>query len=189
MIEIRDDKDVYDKILEEVKLEKLLLNNPLLKKNRFIYEYEKEDDEGWRFISSNCGKWNPQPIYNLVHDAVIPNKFKSYIFMNIFIYFLIRSLNSNELITDKIKSVLNEKKLIIRLFNRHIEDNIKHFQVDDKNFIFFPALKWFYSEKTKHLYSKELLKKMKDYEEELKGIKWNDCTIEYDNSKLWRLRK
>jgi len=51
----------------------------------------------------------------------------------------------------------------------------------------FLALKWFYSKETKHLYPKDLLNKMRGYEEEIKGIKLEDCIKK--PSKYFRLLK
>ncbi|MFH1505799.1 MAG: hypothetical protein ABIE94_02315 [archaeon] len=148
--------DIIKKLLEASDEEKM--------KNFLKREYDGAWDEEILVFVENFLKSKKK---ELKKYEIFKDEYSNVFFCNLnLLYYL-----SNKNIENLKEEILNFTKL--RLFFSSIiffERGPYDFNKDIATY--FLALKWFYSDKTKHLYSEELLREIKDYEEKIKSIEW-----------------
>ena len=149
-----------------------------------------------KFKDKDFNYWYTQPetvesIYANSHFVRIPDKydlfvnnpsvsfgdkFGSYLVVNQFIYYLIRYSNTKQLPLDIfLKEELPKPNPYMEHEMRYMDELGEEYIDFDNMLSFYPALKWYYSKETKHLYPEELLQQMKDYEKKLDKIRTEDC--------------
>jgi len=99
----------------------------------------------------------------------------NYIIMNQFMYYILLYIENN--LTDisiAIKEILSRDDSHSKYINKIFVSYGSLEEFDSSIMSFYHVLKWFYSKETKHLYAKELLRQMKDYEKKLDKIKIED---------------
>ncbi|MEA3513868.1 MAG: hypothetical protein U9R34_00135 [Nanoarchaeota archaeon] len=174
---LKKDKKYLDYILLKLKREDLIRYPELSNKYDFIKEYHKTDNPSFIIVMS-FSMWNRKALYPKFPKIVFPHGFGNYISINLFTYLLLKFTKEINNVTHFINLEFKKDNDKIKCKLHHINKYFKSEFESNKILFFFPALKWFYSEETKYLYSKELLKQMKEYEEEIKNIKWEDCIRE-----------
>ncbi|MGV8086396.1 MAG: hypothetical protein ACP5N1_02075 [Candidatus Woesearchaeota archaeon] len=109
-------------------------------------------------------------------SVIFGNNFRTYLVINQFIYYLIRYSNTRkQLLNVFLKEELLKPNPYMGYEMERMDELGEEYIDFDNMLSFYPALKWFYSEETKHLYPKELLRQMKNYEKKLDKLKIEDC--------------
>lgn len=175
-LDIKDLKDSLFKILFDLKVDKAYEN----------YLNSKEKDEFWEKgifkINTNMNIWK----------AELYKAFKSYLSNHKILPIPKSELNANIIISNilllffiesQIKRITSIKEFILQFSEKDFMFYCSPIKTRNPSYVkkglyklHFLALKWFYSEETKHIYSEELLKEMKEYEEQIKDTKWENCT-------------
>ncbi|MCK5025913.1 MAG: hypothetical protein KAS15_04935 [Nanoarchaeota archaeon] len=164
---VKDDKQVLDYVILKIGLKNLIEEKEYLNKFDFFKEYNKESNQSYVKIATLCA-WDSELLHKKFPNLIFPKRIGQYIGQNIFFYLLLKSAkeinNVGDFIYQELKNNNNEKiKFELHIIRKYFKSEFE----SEKLLLFFPALKTFYSEETKHLYSKELLKEMKEYEEEI----------------------
>ena len=148
--ELKKNNKYFDKVLLDYRPDdSLWKKNIFLENLDFKYYYNKNDKFSKRVIYGMCITYNKKMLQK--HPFRYPSEFYNSLIINQFVYFILKYIYTNkEDITIFIRKQI-EKFDFMKLFLRKSRAG------------YLPSLKWFYSEKTKHLYSKDLLKKMKEY--------------------------
>lgn len=180
---LKENKQAYDKFLLDFSIGELTRDNELLKNHDFREQYQKDDDESFRLTIGMCMIcWSEKMIKKKFPEIRLVPSFASYFIGNMLVYNILRTGNFKGSLLLLIRKELesdNKKAKYVR------EGLVKHFKegFDLKNILFFfPALRWFLSEKTMKHYPKKLLDDMKRYESELQKVKHKDMIEEYDNT-------
>ncbi len=141
----------------------------------FLEEFDKNTEKSVRIASSLS---NHLPVnwrsFTNSKKIINENSFIGFRTYNLCILYLFKFYMKSP-ITTFITSKKIQNSRTFQVINYALDISLKGISTEEYALNFFPALKWFYSEKTKHLYSKELLGEMREYEKKIKNIKWEDC--------------
>ncbi|MFH1505800.1 MAG: hypothetical protein ABIE94_02320 [archaeon] len=168
---LKNKNGCFDKVLFSYRPDEKLWKKEIFLDNLdFNFYYDKDDDFSKRVIFVMCITYNEPFLKKRYPNINFPNEFSYSTMVNQFVYFVLKYIYANKEYDPSIKENMID----------FIEKEIKKYEfvkkdIDKYGVEYFPALKWFYSKETKHLYSEELLEEMKDYEGKIKGVKWKDC--------------
>jgi len=168
-VKLKNDKQVFDKLLLNVNITEIIKDIKLLNKLDFYKEYIRGDDESFRNIVVIITSWKRKFKFN--SKIVVPRQFNRYVSNNILAYLILINLNFENIERFLLNEFTNDK-FLIKVQKSRIE---KYFKLNIM--LFFPALHWFLSDKTNHQYPKSLLKKMEKYEKELRKMKESDYLL------------
>ncbi|MFH1505804.1 MAG: hypothetical protein ABIE94_02340 [archaeon] len=144
-----------------------------LKETKFIDEFKKNTEKSSR-IQALIGYGINQK------DILGKDIFKKIVYkdniLHLILTFNVPILYLLEQYKGKYDSILSflcgekiQESKVLKSINSHLAISCGDNKIDYL-LTFFLALKWFYSEKTKHLYSKELLEAMAAYEKEVRNL-------------------
>ncbi|MFH1505802.1 MAG: hypothetical protein ABIE94_02330 [archaeon] len=189
---VLEDKKACEYILLDFPIKKIIKRAyAFLKETNFVDEFEKNTDKSSR-IQALIGYHIDQKdilqkdIFNkIVYDKGVLHMLLTY---NVSILFLLEHYFGEY---DSVISFLCGEKLqeskVMKIINHHLEINCEADRAEYSLNLFL-SLKWFYSDKTKHLYSEELLKEMEDYEKQVKNLDLKELEKNNPRFSSFRLR-
>ncbi|MGV8086395.1 MAG: hypothetical protein ACP5N1_02070 [Candidatus Woesearchaeota archaeon] len=176
-------REVFNKLLKgyspnpKFAIQEFINNNLILDS----YDFKKwYDDNNMRYstlvIQGYALSVDYQQLPEKILNEVVLTDWYAYISANQMLYYILTYVESDFTnILDGIKITIDGENKYNQFIKKTL-NSLDMFESLDKDILsFYPALKWFYSNETKHLYPKDLLKQMKDYEKELDKIKTEDC--------------
>ncbi|MGV8086394.1 MAG: hypothetical protein ACP5N1_02065 [Candidatus Woesearchaeota archaeon] len=186
-------RDVFNKLLRDYSPDSNLVKNKFMKDNFILDSY---DFKNWYYDRTDLRRssiiifgyavfTNSDSLNKLIPSTIEATNLHNYISANQMLYYILKYIELNcTNILDGIKYIIDKKDEYNQFIKKTLISLNMFEDLAKDIWSFYPALKWYYSNETKHLYPKELLKQMKDYEKELAKIKTEDFIKE----KLFRLR-
>ena len=177
-------RDVFNKLLRDYSPNLEFAKNKLMKDGLIFDSY---DFKNWYYDRTDLRRsslvilgyaifTDDDSLNKIIPPAVEATDLHTYISANQMLYYILTYVESNFTnILDGIKIIIDSENKYNQFIKKTLS-SLKMFESFDKDLLsFYPVLKWYYSKETKHLYPKELLQQMKDYEKELDKIKAEDC--------------
>ncbi|MBT5023260.1 hypothetical protein HOK51_08965 [Candidatus Woesearchaeota archaeon] len=156
------------------------------KKFNFLDTYRKNEFVSDAVINSIASVYDLDQLKKIEENLILPAEFFKYMSSNLLMYYLLKFETSISDVKKFILEEFNNENTIIRLKRKLLNNLFNDSNKSTEVMLFFPALNWFYSEKTKHLYSKELIEQMEKYKAELSKLTAENCT--YDPGPWRKLR-